>query len=131
MALYLTPSKLSQSFLKKGMRFNSSRMLLPTKPQSLTTLSSLISSTSSSTIRLSHQKRNLSSKSRIPEQPNPKQNPELPTASFSEIFKNASKMTRMVLLGGLVLLATAESVTWGVWGWRRWNVWRAGGEGDG
>jgi len=44
------------------------------------------------------------------------------------MYKNSSRGTKIVLLGGLSLLATAETVAWCSWGWRKWGPKK---EGDG
>jgi len=51
----------------------------------------------------------------------PNQNPGFESSSFKDMYKNSSRGVKIVLLVGLSLVATAETVAWCIWGWNKWG----------
>ncbi|KAF2458302.1 hypothetical protein BDY21DRAFT_342118 [Lineolata rhizophorae] len=72
------------------------------------------------------QQRPLSTSKEPPRKPNPdaksspsESDPETPSFSFKDL--GATKTTRVVVYGALMVVGTAETVTWGTWAWRKFG----------
>lgn len=55
-------------------------------------------------------------------------NPSFESAGFGKMFKDSSRGVKIVLIGGLCILATAESVAWTIWGWAKVKGYFSDGE---
>ncbi|RDL42425.1 uncharacterized protein BP5553_02404 [Venustampulla echinocandica] len=46
-------------------------------------------------------------------------NPSFESTGFSGMFKGSSRGVKIVVIGALCVVATAESIAWSVWGWSK------------
>ncbi|KAG9228657.1 hypothetical protein BJ875DRAFT_489646 [Amylocarpus encephaloides] len=59
-----------------------------------------------------------------PKQDVPPRNPQFESVSIWRMYHNSPRPVKIVLLTAFTLLATAETVGWGYWGWGKYKAWR-------